>query len=245
MDINTYLKLKEKYGQYTSWAIWNFEEDSKFRYDLNGRGYMMNGAVKDLQNAKTNKDLENLGIHNKAIIIALNYGERDSKAHKIFQGLNEIKEVEKFTAFHEELDNSKYKGDSRQKVEYKDSILWGAYMTDLIKFNDKGKLTSIEDSNSISEKMDSYINNADFMRIQINGLIEELKLLGVKNPLIFCVGGRVFKQLKMKERAYLLKEQFGEETQLIELPHYSSSSPIARNPIRYHEKVQEALNKIK
>lgn len=245
MNINTYNEIKEKYGQYTSWAVWNFEEDSNFRYDLNGKGYLMNGAVKDLQNAQTDQDLEELALHQKAVILALNYGERDPEKSELFHGLKEIKEKEKFTVFHEELDLHKYKGDSRQKQEYKDTILWGSYMTDLIKFNEEGDLTSIEDSNSISKQLTAYMKNEDFMQIQMDGLIEELQLLGTQNPVIFCLGGKVYNELKKKGRLEALKEQFGANTQLIKLPHYSSSSAVATNPERYHNAIQQALNEIK
>lgn len=243
MNIQTYNKIKEKYGQYTSWAVWNFDESADYRYDLNGNGYMINSAVKALQNAKTDDDLSTLGIHTDAVIVALNYGERNPEDNSMFRGLNAIKEVEKFTVFHEELDDNKYKGDSRQKEAYQNSILWGAYMTDLIKFNTQGELTSIEDSNSISEEMNKYIKDTAFMQTQINGLIDELTLLGTENPVIFCVGDKVHAQLNKKERLNELRRQFGEQTKVIKLPHYSSASAIARNTSRYHEHVQKALNK--
>ncbi|BAM46694.1 hypothetical protein [Amphibacillus xylanus] len=246
MRLEVYNQIKEKYGKAGSWAVWDFKEDGEFRYDLNGRGYLLNNVVKRFNNVKSQADLDKLELHNKAVLVALNFGQREETIEE-FIGVNEkLKDVD-FHCFHEEFDrkgNVKgYSGDRRQKYGYQDTILWGAYMTDLIKFQEDGTLAPVADSKSNSDYLKTLLNNKDFMEIQINGLIDELKLLGCKDPIIAAVGGISYSKLNSKTYKDKLIEEFGPNTKIVRVPHYSNTNTqIDDNDYTsYRELIKKAL----
>lgn len=194
--------IKEKYGKCSSWAIW--EDD---RYDMNGHGYYLNTAVKTLNKDLSSKDIERLGPHQDAILIALNFGMRDETKESAFNDIKLHLNDLAFASFHEELDIFKFSGDRRQKLAYQSTKLWGAYMTDLIKYNRDGDIEAFEDSNSDADELKALIADESYMDIQISGLIEELKILEVCNPEIYVIGSKVYIELKNYEE--VLKEALG------------------------------------
>lgn len=224
--------IKEKYGKCSSWAIW--EDD---RYDMNGHGYYLNTAVKTLNKDLSSKDIERLGPHQDAILIALNFGMRDETKESAFNDIKLHLNDLTFASFHEELDILKFSGDRRQKLAYKGTKLWGAYITDLIKYNRDGDIEAFEDSNSDADELNALISDKSYMDIQISGLIEELKILEVCNPEIYVIGSKVYIELKNYEE--VLKEALGVETKIVQLPHYSRANSVSDETYikKIHEKI--------
>lgn len=224
ITVEMFNEMKKTYGQCSSWAVWNFESDSNFRFDLNEKGYFLNSKVNELNSVSNIHDIEKLGLHNNAVILALNFGKREETIRE-FEGINKLLEKVSFAAFHEELDIHKYSGDRRQKLGFKDSLLWGSYMTDLVKFNRSGVIEAYAESNSGNQNFNKFLTETD--QIQIDGLIQELQTLGMKNPIIACVGSKCFQKMNRKKTTRKLKLTLGEDTKIIFLPHYSRSNTIS------------------
>jgi len=81
------------------------------------------------------------------------------------------------------------------------------------------------------------------MEIQINGLIDELKLLGCKDPIIAAVGGISYSKLNSKTYKDKLIEEFGPNTKIVRVPHYSNTNTqIDDNDYTsYRELIKKAL----
>lgn len=243
LNQKTYKEIRKNYGPCSSWAVWNFSEDGSHAYDLNGKGYKLNTIVKTLNEDLTDEKINELGLHNDVILVALNFGQRDESKSPKFEGINKLLEDVNFFTFHEELDIYKYSGDSRQKLAYIDTPLWGSYMTDLIKYNSSGVLEPVADSDSNSDNLKSLMKNNDFMDIQVQGLIDELKLLGCKNPTIFALGTSAFQTLNKKTVKDAIRNQIGKGTQIIKIDHYSRSNTISDE--NYIKRVHTAIGTIK
>lgn len=238
-----YKQIKEKYGACSSWALWNFSEDANHSYDLNCKGYKLNTIVKTLNEDLRDEEINELGLHNDVVLVALNFGQRDESKSPIFQGINNLLKDLNFFNFHEELDIYKYSGDSRQKLAYRNTPLWGSYMTDLIKYNISGVLEPFADSNSNSDNLKTLTKDNDFMNIQVQGLVDELKLLGSNNPVIFALGTRVYELLNKNAVKETIKDQIGKESQIIKIDHYSRSNTISDED--YIKRVHRAIESIK
>lgn len=238
----TYQQMKNSYAACSSWAVWDFPEDGSHTYDLNGKGYKLNTIVQTLNEDLTNEQIAELGLHNDVVIVALNFGARDETADPAFAGINKLLNDVAFFNFHEELDIHRYSGDSRQKKAYVDTRLWGSYMTDHVKYNVSGVLEPVADSDSNSDNLTNLLKNKEFMQIQVDGLIAELKTLGCSNPIIIAVGGKAYNGLNKKYIRTQLENQLGEDTQIIKVDHYSRSNAISDD--KYVEKVQLAIDTI-
>ncbi|NLC55072.1 MAG: hypothetical protein GX769_04240 [Erysipelothrix sp.] len=247
--INTkiYNTMKDNYGICSSWAVWNDSEDGSHRFDLNDKGYKINTIVKTFNEKMNDKIINKLGLHNDVVIVALNFGLRDENRVSQFKGINSVLPNYDFLIFHEELDVTKglhrFSGDSRQKLAYKNTPLWGAYMTDLIKFNRDGKVEPVADSDSDSNNLNDLMSDVDFMNIQVKGLINELKLLESINPTIVAVGGAAFSQLNKKVVKDKLKKELGPNTNILKIDHYSRSNTVS--DAVYVEKIKAVTNLIK
>ena len=110
------------------------------------------------------------------------------------------------------------------KIRYalKGTACWGSYMTDIIKdFEEKA-----------SGKMMAYLKgHSDFERDNIRQLREEIKVLGVTNPLLLTFG---------KDAEAIAKRNFGDEFRIVCIPHYANY--VSKESYRVH--VREKLPNI-
>lgn len=111
------------------------------------------------------------------------------KPNVVMVGLNASVPKEKITVapysnFHSNFSRQK---DYKICCAFKDTNLWGAYMTDLIKNYSETNSTEVE----------AAIKNGkvDIQKC-VNDLFAELDGIGAQKPLIICFGGDVFKYIK-------------------------------------------------
>ena len=178
--------LKEKYGHWTSWAIWPEASDTP------------KSNVGDLSIFEGDGFLKQLST--EFVLVGLNIARAD---------------IEKPLAnFHSTLSRAQ---DYKIRYAVKDTRLWGAYMTDVIKdFNevDSGKLVTYLKKNKHFE-----LDNIKVFR-------KEIQDLGAEKPILVALGDATydilvrniaeFKVLKMKHYShYMSKEKYREEVLML------------------------------
>jgi len=179
-------EIKEKYGFWSSWALWaDVEEAPK-------------SNVGDLSIFEGDEFLSRLNA--EFVLVGLNIARAD---------------IEKPLAnFHSSLSRAQ---DYKIRYAVKDTQLWGAYMTDVIKdFNevDSGKLVTYLKKNKQFE-----LDNIEVFR-------KEIQDLGAENPILVALGDATydilvrnvaeFKVLKMKHYShYMSKEKYREEVLIL------------------------------
>jgi hypothetical protein len=183
--------IKDKYGHYASWAIWAQEGEKP--KDNVGDISIFDIAKDDsfLQLLKPNIILVGLNISSRPIDGTLgNFHDRRSEAQ-----------------------------DYKIRYALKDTPLWGAYMTDIIKdFEQK-----------VSGKVMSHLRkNKSFEEENVKTFRGELSDLEVDNPTIVAFGEDAYK---------ILKRNFNKEYIIHKIPHYSMY--IAKE--KYRKKVKSAL----
>lgn len=174
IDKNHFFDIARKYGYFASWAVWS-DEGSKPKSNIG-----------DLS-------VFDIGI-NKKIIEQLN-------PNIVMVGLNISRRIEfPLGNFHDKRSQSQ---DFKIRYAFKDTIFYGAYMTDIIK----------DFEQVISGNVISYLkSNPEFEKQNIE--IFEQELLDIKsiNPLIIAFGNDAFK---------ILYRHFKDKYQILKIPHYS------------------------
>ena len=168
--------IKEKYGHMSSWAIWGKQLNPKKPKDNMG-------------------DISFFEKPDKELLKKLN-------PNIILVGLNISKEIDrKFGNFHPYYSSAQ---DYKTRFAVKDTIIWGAYMTDIIK----------DFSEKVSGKMMKYLKeNKDFEKENIVSFEQELKDIGAKNPILIAMGNDTEKILKRN-----LKDKY----KIYKVTHYSA-----------------------
>ena len=167
--------IKEKYGHYASWAIWAEE------------GEKPKDNVGDLSIFDMDKDDSFLQLLKPNIVlVGLNISSRPIDGT--------------FGNFHDSRSQSQ---DYKIRYALKDTPIWGAYMTDIIKdFQQKS-----------SGKMMSYLKtDKAFEEENVKTFRGELSDLEVDNPIIVAFGKDAYK---------ILKRNFKNEYFIHKIPHYS------------------------
>ena len=103
------------------------------------------------------------------------------------------------------FENFHGKGGGAFKIRYatKDTLLWGAYLTDIIK-----DYPEMESGNVMK-----YLrNNKDFVKKNIVSFEEEIKDIGADNPTLYAFGNDTFS---------ILDEYLGDKFSIKKLMHYS------------------------
>lgn len=118
--------------------------------------------------------------------------------------------------------------------------LWGAYLTDLAKFEGT-RLTPIRDSTAIN--IERALRDENFRNNQVSGLTRELRALGSQNPTIIALGNAVYKSLQRPDAVAQIKDSLGEDTQIVKVTHYSKATGIRHSD--YVARVYEELRPIK
>ena len=163
ISLDEYEKIKLKYGSMSSWAIWS-EQGEKIKSNMGDISFFENPTIKTLKTLNPN------------IILV---------------GLNISKHIPKnFSNFHPDYSSAQ---DYKTIYELKNTMFWGAYMTDIIKdFEEK-----------VSGNMMKYLSkNKTFEKENILKFEEELVDIGSKSPIIIAFGNDSYKILKRNFKHY-------------------------------------------
>jgi hypothetical protein len=104
LSIDTYNKIREKYGSLSSWAVWNEPEDIKTKVGMDDISFFENPSDKTLASLNPN-----------IILVGLNISEKIERT---------------FGNFHPDKTNAQ---DYKTRFAIQGTMFWGAYMTDIIK----------------------------------------------------------------------------------------------------------------
>jgi hypothetical protein len=131
-------------------------------------------------------NIKNIKLNNNIILVGLNISEKIKRP---------------FGNFHSE---NPFAHDYKIRYALKDTIIWGAYMTDIIKdFEEK-----------VSNNLMKYLrDNPEFLKENINSFEDELKYIGSDKPILIAFGNDCYKILNSN-----LKEKYS----IYKVSHYSS-----------------------
>ena len=188
VSLEQFKKIKSKYQYLSSWAIWATE------------GETPKSNIGDLTvlDPDINKNLLSQ-LNPEVVFVALNISRGDIKIP--------------LGNFH---DHRPVATDFKIRFAFKDTPVWGGYMTDIIKdFEEK-----------ISGKVKDYLSkNRDFEKQNVDIFLEELNDIGAKNPVLIAFGNEVFNILNRH-----LKDRF----KIIKVPHYANYT----NKEKYREQIK-------
>lgn len=138
----------------------------------------------------------------------------------ILVGLNISEKIKRpFGNFHSENSSAH---DYKIRYAVKDTIIWGSYMTDIIKdFEEK-----------VSNNLMKYLrDNPEFLKENINSFEDELKYIGSNNTILIAFGNDCYK---------LLIDNFKNKYPVYKVSHYSSC--ISKEKLR--DEFSEIIQKI-
>jgi len=104
ITIDTYNKIKEKYGNISSWALWTEQKDARSKIGMDDISFFDNPSQRTLELLNPN-----------IVLVGLNISE---KIDRIFGN------------FHPDKTSAQ---DYKTRFALQGSMFWGAYMTDIIK----------------------------------------------------------------------------------------------------------------
>jgi hypothetical protein len=168
-----YEYIKDKYGHMSSWAIWS-KQNGKSKSGMDDISFFYNPSQIILNTLNPN-----------IILVGLNISERIDRV---------------FGNFHP---NTSKAQDYKTRYAVKDTMFWGAYMTDIIK--------SFEEK--ISGNLMKYLSkNKQFEKENIEKFEQELIDIGSINPIIIALGNDSYKILKRHFKNY----------KIFKVSHYSA-----------------------
>ena len=169
-----YEYIKDKYGHMSSWAIWS-EQNGNIKSGMGDISFFENPTISLLK------------LLNPNIVLV---------------GLNISKEIPRvFGNFHPDYSSAQ---DYKTRYAVKDTIFWGAYMTDIIK----------DFSEMVSGNMMKYLSkNKTFEKENIKTFEQELSDIGSTNPIIIALGNDSYK---------ILKRNLNEKYKIYKVSHYSA-----------------------
>lgn len=113
--------------------------------------------------------------------------------------------------------------DYKTRFALKNTPIWGAYMTDIIK----------DFEEVVSGKLMKFLrDNPGFEKRNIESFIEELKFIGADNPTLVAIGSDSFK---------IMNRNLGKKIKIIKIPHYANYS----SKEKFREQVLDVLKKLK
>ncbi len=164
-------KIKNRYGQYASWAIWS-EEGSTPKSNMCSKIFESKDTIKYL--------------HSRYVLVGLNISRPLEK---------------KFSNFHPDYSEAQ---DYKTRYALKNTPLWGAYMTDIIK----------DFEEVVAGKMMKYLReNPDFEKTNISTFRKELNFINSNQPILVAIG---------KDSYTILKRNLKEDFKIIKIPHYAN-----------------------
>jgi len=197
MDLETFELIKNKYGLIASWAIWGEEGDTP-------KSNMGDLSVFDLSK---NTNLLNQ-LNPNIILVALNF------SYDVPEN-----ELRIFANFHG-------KGGGAYKLRYglRNTVLWGAYITDIIK-----NFPEMESANVMK-----YLkNNPEFVKENIITFEEELNDLGATDPIIVALGGDTYK---------ILSKNLNPKYKIFRTTHYSHYISKENYRTKIYEDIVNKIN---
>lgn len=209
------------YGQCSSWAVWRQGAAEHIRFQsapTPAPDFWLNTAVRDLAAVSSQEDLEALKwrLNPNVVIVALNFAERDAATKEATKALP-------YHVFHEE---TTYTSDHRLRDACCGTLLWGGYLTDLVKFAGT-TLKPLRDSNAAA--VQKQLANTEFLEHQVRGLCTELQELGSQDPVIVALGNAVYAALTKACSTEILRGELGQATRIVKLTHYSRAAGIAHS----------------
>jgi hypothetical protein len=196
MDIEKFNFIKQKYGYLASWAIWKEQGNHPPMFNIGDL------SVLDPQ-------------QNPNLLSQL-------KPDVVFVGLNtstDINDLGPFSNFHS---SSPHAQDYKIRFALKDTELWGAYMTDIIK--DYPELHGQTVVNYLNANPDVEEKNIDIFR-------EELKDLGTENPTIIAFGNAAHS---------ILTRNLNNEFNIFQVTHYAHYI----NQHNYRDEIKSLIERI-
>lgn len=186
--------IKSKYQFWSSWAVWADEGDTP------------KSNIGDLSvlDPKMNSNLLSI-LNPNFVLVALNISRGDIKIP--------------FANFHDARPEAT---DFKIRYAIKNTPLWGAYMTDIIKdFDEK-----------ISGKVVKYLKeNKNFENENTNFFLKELSDIGSQNPTLIAFGNDTFN---------ILNRKFANRFKILKVPHYANYT----GKEKYREQVHSIINQI-
>jgi len=191
LSLEKYEYIKNKYGHMSSWAIWS-KQNGKPKSGMDDISFFYNPSQAILNTLNPN-----------IILVGLNISERIDRV---------------FGNFHP---NTSKAQDYKTRYAVKDTMFWGAYMTDIIK--------SFEEK--ISGNLMKYLSkNKQFEKENIEKFDQELNDIGSINPILIALGNDSYKILKRHFKKY----------KIYKVSHYSAY--ITKEKLRLEfEKLENEL----
>lgn len=182
--------IRKKHGRYASWAIWRNETTTP-------KEHIGDVTVFDLKRNPNTRGT----LHGSFVLVGLN----------ISRPVDLL-----FGNFHDERPMA---NDYKIRYALRDTKLWGAYMTDMIKhFEEKA-----------SGRMMSYLRtHPKFLKRNIRRFLNEIELLGSTNPVLIAFG---------RDTQKILKKHLGSKFRICGVPHYA----IRMSKEKYRTVVHTAL----
>lgn len=197
MNKNVYEQLEAKYKDVASWAIWAEVVDT------------VKSGTGDMSVFQDPNILEKL--HGNFVIIAMNASEHAERKDQ-YEG--------SWRMFHS--DDNRRQQDFKMRYAFKDTVLWGSYMTDLIKNH--------PDKNS-DQVIEHIKQNPHVLEENIGFLKDELNILG-GNPVLIALGNNVDEWLR---------KGLDDSYTIVKLPHYSAQQINKENYRKATIKLLESL----
>ena len=183
--------IKEKYGQHASWAIWA-------KQGVTPKSNMGDMSILD---PEINKKLLS-ELNPDTVLVALNFSI-------------DIK-LEPWENFHKYRPHAT---DFKTRYALRDTSLWGAYMTDILK----------DYPETDSQKVNAHLKKHPELEQQnIVRFLQEIKDIGATKPFLVAFGNIVYDILKRNLR----------EFEMVKIPHYAHF--ISKE--KYREQVKTLLD---
>ena len=174
MELERFNRIKEKYQYYASWAVW-----------AEGEMPMHNVGDLSVLDPTFNKQLLEQ-LNPNIVLVALNIAAADIE--------------EPWGNFHSEWHHAQ---DYKIRHVMRDTPLWGAYMTDIIK--DHPEL--------VASNVEKFLGrNPDVEREHVESFKQELTDIGAEKPKLIAFGNVVYN---------ILTRNLGNEFKIFRIRHYS------------------------
>ena len=197
--------IKNKWGAYASWTMWQDVKPWEAP-----KAHM--GDLSIFDDEDTLLDI----VHTDIVFVALNAADRDVADRP-------------FSMFH---DTSPRANDYKMRYAFKDTVLWGSYITDL--FHNLRET----DSNKVSRHL---AVNPDFLKTQLDRFKQELADIaepGYPKPILVALGGTVkgLLDIHLRPAGY----------NVLSIDHYSLTGTKTRsnNKEEYRFKALELIDQI-
>jgi hypothetical protein len=186
--------IKKNNGEFASWAVWEYE----------GKKPKSNMGPNRIFNLEENPSLLNT-LQTNVVMVGLNFSR-------------ELRNPNPFANFHDE---SPYANDFKIRYAFKNTVYYGAYMTDVLKY------LVIPNAQKVRDYLRLYPEESC---LHVQKFENELDFIQSNKPLIIAFGRDTFGLLKM----YLNNNLY---SNLIQITHYSHQI----NKESYRKEVSEQI----